>query len=64
MFNPEIAKDYEVERWKINETYNEIIDALNVKSVPVISDLPDEPFEFGDFTLQFYSNIYPLTMFV
>ncbi len=59
VFNPEIAKDYEVERWKINETYNEIIDALNVKSVPVISDLPDEPFEFGDFTLQFYNTVTP-----
>ena len=59
VFNPEIAKEYEVERWKIGETYNEIIAALNVKSVPVISDLPEEPFEFGDFTLQFYNTVTP-----
>lgn len=58
-FNPMIAKEYEVERWKIGETYNQIIDALNKKSVPVISDLPDEPFEFGDFTLQFYNTVTP-----
>ncbi len=59
VFNPEIAKDYEVERWEIDETYNEIIDALNKKSVPVISDLSDEAFEFGDFTLQFYNTVTP-----
>lgn len=59
VFNPEIAKEYEVERWKIGETYDEIIDALNLKSVPVISDLPDEPFEFGDFILQFYNTVTP-----
>lgn len=58
-FNPLIAKEYEVERWKIGETYNEIIGALNQKSVPVISNLPDDPFEFGDFTLQFYNTVTP-----
>lgn len=58
-FNPIIAKEYEVERWKIGETYAGIIDALTQKSVPVISNLPDEPFEFGDFTLQFYNTVTP-----
>ncbi|MBQ3006713.1 MAG: hypothetical protein IJD78_04030 [Clostridia bacterium] len=62
VFNPEIAKEYEVERWKIGETYNSIIDALNQKSVPVISNLPDKPFEFGDFTLQFYNTVTPETL--
>jgi len=58
-FNPEIAKEYETERWKIDETYNRIINALNIRSVPVISNLPSEPFEFGDFTLQFYNTVTP-----
>lgn len=58
-FNPETAKEYEVERWKIGETYNEIIDALNRRSVPVISDLSEEPFAFGDFTLQFFNTVTP-----
>ena len=62
VFNPEIAKDYEVERWKIGETYNEIIAALNRRSVPVISDLSEEPFAFGDFTLQFYNTVTPETL--
>lgn len=58
-FRPEIAKGYEVDRWLIGETYNNIIDALNQRSVPVISDLSEEPFGFGDFTLQFYNTVTP-----
>lgn len=61
-FNPLIAKEYEVERWKIGEIYDRIIDDLNRKSVPVISSLPAEPFEFGDFILQFYNTVTPETL--
>lgn len=59
VFNPIIAKEYEVERWRIGDTYNAIISALNQRSVPVISDLSEEPFAFGDFTLQFYNTATP-----
>lgn len=55
-FNPLITKEYETERWKIDETYNQIIDSLNSLNVPVISDLPEEEFMFGDFVLQFYNT--------
>ncbi len=58
-FNPRIAKDYEIESWKIDEIYEQIIDDMNKKNVQVISKLPDEPFEFGDFTLQFYNTETP-----
>lgn len=58
-FKPETAKDYEIERWKIDEIYNQIIDDLNARQIEVISDLPDKPFEFGDFTLQFYNTVTP-----
>lgn len=55
-FNPLITKKYETERWKIDETYNQIIDSLNSLNVPVISDFPKEEFAFGDFVLQFYNT--------
>ena len=58
-FNPMIAKDYEIERWKIDEIYQQIVDDLNNKNVEIISDLSAEPFEFGDFTLQFYNTETP-----
>lgn len=55
-FDPRITKEYEIERWKIDEVYSEIIDDLKSLGVPVISDLPDEEFVFGDFTLQFFNT--------
>ena len=58
-FAPEIAKDYEIESWKIDEVYNRIIDDLNAREIEIISDLPSEPFKFGDFTLQFYNTETP-----
>lgn len=58
-FNPKTAKDYEIERWKIGEVYNQIIDDLKVKNIEIISDLPSEPFEFGDFILQFFNTVTP-----
>lgn len=58
-FNSLIAKDYEIENWKINETYGQIIYDLAEKNVEVISNLPTDEFEFGDFTLQFYNTVTP-----
>ena len=58
-FNPFIAKDYEIERWKIDETYNQIVDDLNQRNIPVISSLPKESFVFGDFVIQFYNTATP-----
>ncbi len=58
-FNPEIAKDYEVERWKIGEIYNQIMIDLAVRQIEVISDLPTEELIFGDFVLQFYNTVTP-----
>ncbi len=58
-FNYDIPKDYETEKWRIDGTYEEIIDALNSRKVEIISNLPNEPFEFGDFTIQFYNTVTP-----
>ena len=44
-------------KWGLTETYNQIMNDLENKNVPVIHDLPDKPFEFGDFTLQFYNTV-------
>ena len=58
-FKPSIAKDYEIESWKIAETYQQIIDGLNSRNVEIISDLPEESFLFGDFTIQLYNTVTP-----
>lgn len=33
--------------------YKETVEALEKQNIPIVSDLPDEPFTFGSFTLQF-----------
>lgn len=58
-FNPEIAKDYEIERWKIDKIYYGIIESLKRRNVEVISDIPAEQFEFGDFLIQFVNTVTP-----
>lgn len=57
--DPQIDKEYELERWKIDETYAQILADLDALGVPVISDLPQEEFAFGDFTLKFYNTVTP-----
>lgn len=58
-FNYDIPKDYEIEKWKIDETYSEIISSLEKRNVEIVSDLPEEPFEFGDFAVQFFNTETP-----
>ncbi len=55
-FKPIIAKDYETVRWEIDKTYNSIISNLKSLNVPVITNLPEEEFMFGDFFIQFYNT--------
>lgn len=57
-FDPVIAKDYEVKSWLINETYNSIINALNVRNIDVISEIPNKAV-FEDFSLQFFNTETP-----
>lgn len=57
-FDEKIAKDYETESWKINETYDAVISALGAKNVRVINDIPEQ-MVFGDFTLEFYNRVTP-----
>lgn len=59
VFDPLIAKDYEIDNWEIDEIYNQIISDLKMRNIHIISNLPDEPFEFGDFTLQFFNTVTP-----
>lgn len=55
-FDPEIAKDYEIDSWHIDTVYGDIISALNEKNVSVISDVPDT-LQLGDFALELYNTV-------
>lgn len=58
-FNPDIAKDYEKENWKIGEIYQQIIDDLSARNIEILHDFPHNRIQFGDFFLEFYNTITP-----
>ncbi len=58
-FDESIATEMETGDWGNKETYEKIIRALENKNIPVISDLPDTEFIFGDFTLRFLNTETP-----
>ncbi len=58
-FNENVATEMETGDWGNKETYEKILNVLKAKSIPIISDLPDEEFTFGDFTLRFLNTVTP-----
>lgn len=48
--------DFEVEEWDNQEVYDQMVNALKSKNVPIISDIDDVPFTFGNFTLTFFNT--------
>lgn len=62
-FNEKVAKDYETESWKIDATYAAVISSLEARGIEVVSELPDEEFSFGDFTVQFYNTVTPQELY-
>ncbi len=58
-FNENIATEMETEDWGNKETYEEILSILNKREIPVINNLPNTEFSFGDFTLRFLNTITP-----
>ena len=53
------STELESEGWGNAETYKKIIAALEKKNIPLIQDLPDEEFMFGDFTAKFINTVTP-----
>lgn len=51
--NHEIAHEYECDGWGIEKTYEDTVKAFKIRGTVVTSDMPTEPFKFGDFTLTF-----------
>lgn len=52
-YDESIIRDYEIEKWDNKEVYQQMVDACSERGVPIISDISEEPFVFGNFTLKF-----------
>ncbi|MCM1284856.1 MAG: MBL fold metallo-hydrolase [Acetobacter sp.] len=57
-YHAENINDHEVDDWDNQEVYDQMVEALNNKSVPIISDISSEPFKFGNFTLTILNTEY------
>lgn len=44
---------YEIESWDNKEVYEQMLSACEKREVPVVHDISEEEFAFGDFTLKF-----------
>ena len=58
-FNEQVATEMETGAWGNKATYEKIIKLLESRKIPVISNLPDTEFTFGDFTLRFINTVTP-----
>lgn len=58
-FNEQVATEMETGAWGNKETYEKIIKILADRDIPVVSNLPDTEFSFGDFTLRFINTVTP-----
>lgn len=48
--------DYEVEKWDNKEVYEQMINALEDKNIPIISDISEKPFSLGNFTVTIFNT--------
>lgn len=54
-------RNYEVKNWDNEEVYNQMIDACINNNVELCQDFDNEPFVFGDFTIQFFNTEFDCT---
>ncbi|MBR3738444.1 MAG: MBL fold metallo-hydrolase [Eubacterium sp.] len=56
-YKEEQIREKEVVEWDNQEVYDQMITALKSKSIPVVSDISSEPFDFGNFKLTFFNTV-------
>ena len=59
VYDPSVGTEIESKSWGNSDTYNRIMTALNKRGIPVISNLPDGEFAFGDFRVKFFNTVTP-----
>ena len=62
-FNEKVATEMETGDWGNKATHEKIVKVLESKNIPVISNLPDTEFIFGDFTLRFLNTVTPVELY-
>lgn len=55
------VKDYEIEKWDNQEVYDQMVNALNERGVPIVSEMDGTPFMLGNFTITLINTTDPDT---
>ena len=58
-YDASVIKDKEIDEWDNQEVYDQMVSACKERGVEIVSDIPKEPFAFGDMTITFF-NTEPL----
>lgn len=58
-YDVDVATELEADGWGNKQTYEKILSVLKKREITIISDLPNEEFTFGDFTLRFINTVNP-----
>ncbi len=51
------------ENWGLEGIYQDILTRLQARGIELVQDLPDTPFAFGSFTLQFFNTVTPRALY-
>lgn len=54
-------KDFEIEKWDNQEVYDQTVQALNARGVPIIAKPDEAPFTFGNLTLKMVNAEDPVS---
>lgn len=49
-------REHEVVNWDNKEVYEQMVNALNSKNIPIISSMNNEPFKLGNFTITLFNT--------
>ncbi|MCL2507807.1 MAG: MBL fold metallo-hydrolase [Oscillospiraceae bacterium] len=60
-YDPSFGKSYEPHRWGLISIYEQLVRDVRARGLDPVGVLPNEPFPFGSFTLQFYNTVTPET---
>lgn len=60
-YDPALGKWYE-DGWGEKTVYEQILRDLQTRGIPLVQELPTEPFAFGRFTVQFFNTVTPPSM--
>ena len=55
------VNEYEIREWDNQEVFDQMVSALNERNVPIVFELDDTPFSFGNFTVTLLNTDDPET---